>query len=1068
MNRDRHAPVCQPKTHRLVNIAVEVAGRAALHCLGMASTGNNDGSGAPGQTERGPAMRGAPLGSVAIGLATGVLGALALLTIGFAPVIVIPVAWLLTVCAGGLHASLRGASWTEHRIIASIIAVGSLVLLVDLSIHGPSRFAGEQDVESGRPATIGVLGYLLTLDERGEVAVELGPEPSVAPNTPYISIPGIPGQSEGTHATNSPVRVGVACVGEQCNIQLTPTGIRRDFIVGMRAAGGDDWKMAGAVDIPSTGYALRLRERADLGGPLGTQVLVEGEAFLERVIPITVDASSVRFGDCEIPRGPEPIYLPALEIRFIDTTHGCRLLPLTDEAHLHGRWLSRARDGSIAIPAHSLFEVSEAHVRWYPLEDHNLASSILAQDGTEVVPTPPQLEVARGDDFELALFRREFREIRLSEAVSEACAQAWRPLGEDWLHPRPTGCRQLLGTLHEQGFVAKVADREPMFEIRADRRDRRWGHQLFLDISPESWLTDPDEPRRHVLLSGRWPQGTTYSGSNTVEAYLDLPLRLYGTTPYRAVITFETREDDGVTLWIADALRRGEVQVDSAVLTLGPPDAQALITYERAPHPWRVARGVLWPTLLLSIALTLLSFSWLTGARIAATASRVAAFGSCVAVVVAHGLLQKALVAYTLVVHAPHDWKAFDQLLSSALILPMTIAFAGALALMGSGATAARGTSHGRRRLWVALALALFAVVLARSVGSVLGREAALGLRFVSLTPILAALFWMCAMAARSFAPRRGMTDGLTMALGAGLVLSWWTDKGAMLLLAIPVSMGIIPLLWGHPVIGRAYAWICAFAYVLILMFPQAFIQIWSGSENLLIPRLSVAQSTVCGDTDDEDIATLITAHCRTEGSPLSPLDTLDQAGVLDASASVSTRRHPLRGLDWMEDGAQYSECDAVDRFATRDAMEVGFFRAVAEHYRGSEPRYLRNDLLPFSPGVTNALLNDYVGVVAYLPQMPRGTLSAMALMISMLFLLVLAHGRPWSSLPGSAGVGAAALLLGAAVLTTAANLDGFPNFAQSVPLLALRSGSALMLDALALFTMVLGFALHTHPESEP
>jgi hypothetical protein len=1023
-----------------------------------------------------PAMNRALAGaSASVGLVVGGLGALILAMAGFSKVALLPTAWVLAVCSAALHAGVRhGTIWLEHRTVASVIAVGNLLLIADLLAFGPARFAPAPSVEQGRPATIGITGYQLALDEHGTLELDIGPEPSTAPKAPYISIPDIPSRSEGTHATNSPVHIQVSCADEQCSIQLTPTGIRRDFTLGIRGPEQDDWQIADAVDIPPHGHSLRLREHTELGGSMGEEVSVEDESYLERSIPIEIEADHVRFGDCEIPFAEEPIYVPVLEFRFIETSGGCRLKPITAADQLHGRWLERAPDGSIDIPAHSFFEITAEHVRWFPLENHNLATTIITPSGDELAATPPRLDFLAGETLQLALFRREFRQIRLPADIIEKCEGQWAARIDTLIGGRPTGCRQLKGYVKVQRFAATVETEldEQTFVVRIDRRDPGWGHRLFIDIPPSSWTSgDLEQPRRHVMFTGRWPQGTSFSGSSTQEEFLAMPLRLHGTTPYRAVITLDHgEEDDGVVLRIADASRRGEVSAGRAELTLGPPGSQALVTYEYPATPWRLAQAALWPTLAIAIALAALSFA--TG-LIGTVASRVAAVGSTIALIAAYGLLQKSLVAYSIVVHSPHDWKALDQLLVSALLLPAAIGLAGALAvLFHRDSSSPRDTGPEKSWVWPVLLGLLILVTIARAAGSFAGREAIDSFRFVLGTPWLASLYWMCTTAAQSRVDRRWFVDLATVGVGGALVLSWWTDKGAMLLLGVPVAMAMIRLVWHRPTPGRIFTWVVALGFMFVFLAPMTFIRAWSRTtDDLEIPALSVAQSSSCEIIDDSsDISRTITEQCMTPVSTSSALEALDNAGVLDTSATISGRRHPLRRLDWMEDGAQHSECDAIDRFPTRDAIEVGYFRALVERYRSEqEPTYLREELLPAPGGVTKALLDDYVGVVAYLPQMPRGAFSASAFMLVALFLLTLGHGRPWRSLWGAAALGSAGLLLGASILTVAANLDAFPNFAQSIPFLALRSFSALALDTLAVFAVTLGLALHTGAEaSEP
>ncbi|HEX2572145.1 MAG TPA: hypothetical protein VH877_21555, partial [Polyangia bacterium] len=192
-------------------------------------------------------------------------------------------------------------------------------------------------------------------------------------------------------------------------------------------------------------------------------------------------------------------------------------------------------------------------------------------------------------------------------------------------------------------------------------------------------------------------------------------------------------------------------------------------------------------------------------------------------------------------------------------------------------------------------------------------------------------------------------------------------------------------------------------------------------------------------------------------------LEVLEQQKLLDPRSAVAARRHPLRRLDWLNDGAGGAgggACGAVDRLPTRDALEVGFFRALIRQYTAEgavSGEYLRGDLLPFPRAVTDALLNDYLGTVAYLPQLPRGSLLSVALLLLFLWALVLGAGEAGASGAGFVGLAELGLLAAATALTVGANLDVYPNFAQSLPLLAIRSNSAWLLDGGCLFLATAG-----------
>jgi hypothetical protein len=1010
---------------------------------------------------------------LAVGLATALLAAIALAAIGFSASAWVAAAWVLGLAIAALYGGLRhGIIWLEHRIVGRVVCVGNVAFTVALMVLGPNLFADAESVQHGRPAVLGVTGYRLALDRDGQAAVDFGPEPHAAPRAAYFEIPGIPNQSEGSHAVNLPVHLDLTCSDSRCTLRLAPTGMRRDFTVGVRKPTSPDWEVAGAVDIES-GHVLRLVERTVLGGDLGQEVDLRGEPHLERMIPIEVGPDAVRFGDCSIPFDPDrPIYLPVLELRFMATEDGCRMIDIEQADILRGRWLKRAPDGSVDIPAHSFFELSDGRVRWYPLESHNLAASIVTGDGIEVAdPVTAELEFAADEAIELMVFRRRFAEVSLGKALRSECIDDWRASDERAFGGTGTGCRRLAATLRGLKFSALVERQglQRLFTVLVDRSDENWGHRVFLDIPFSAWEAQPDAegtpvPRRHILLTGRWPEGASVVGGSVDEQILAVPFRLHGTTPFRAVLTLESGEEqDDAVLRIADATRRGEVTASRAELSIGPPESQVLVTYERPTSPHGLARGTLWPTLALAIGSALLA---LFGHRLGAIAIRTAAVTSTLALIIAYSLLQKSLVAYSVVIHPPHDWEAFDQLVVSAIAMPLAVAAAAAAALIADGFTIKRVALVRAWLPWALLGLTCM-VALARVLASVLGREAIGSLRFVVVTPLLGALIWMCAIAAArvavdSPAGRQRVLDAAVLVAGGVLVLSWWADKGAMLMLAVPVALAMVYHTW-RLTAGKVLIWIIALGFAGIFFAPRQAVKVWSGQDSIEIPPLAVGKGSSCSEADEALDVEQAMEHCVSPiASDSDILGTLDRVGVLDTTASISSRRHPLRRLDWLEDGARDSECDAIDRFPTRDAMEVGFFRALVDRYRSEQDTsYLREQLLPFAPGVTNALLNDYVGLVTYLPQMPRGTFSTVAIMLLAMLLLSIGHGNPWRSLAGGAAVGAAGLLAGGSVLTIAANLDVFPNFAQSIPLLALRSHSALLLDALAVSLIVFGLSYH-------
>lgn len=1024
--------------------------------------------------------------------------ALFLLMFGVAPAACLFIAWILALALSTLRAGLlEGDVWLEKSAVGPLVAGINLLFLLLLVVSGPSYLADPSSVRRNRPAVIGVTGYHLALDDEGKLGADFGPSPNNLPNEPYFEVPGIPGPKPGRNAVNFPVHFSIECQNASCTAGLSPVGLRRDFVVGMRKRGDELLLMAGAATLElGSEYLLQLDERMDSSRAR--------HAPLQREIPISVDSQGVHFGACEIqrPESEGELILPVLEFRFLVTEGRCQLIPISRDDIITGRWINRGPHGGFDIPAHSFFRITARTVQWFPLEDGDIVAQLRTVGGAPLIPPDRvELEFTANEELELSVMRRRFMEVRLSEGRREACEAHWTStkVSHDsrwlpdfeipsaipsWLFNRGTGCRRMLGELHALDFFIERKPKERSVSFRLDSEDGGWGHEVYLDLPFSSWILEnkdgEDIPRRHILLTGRWPSGGSVGQQRIGEELLAVPFRLHGTTPYRAVLTLQEREVEGTLLSIADATQLREISEASARIELGPPDSRVILNYERPSSPHQLARATLYPILLFGVLMLGLA----VGGHLTdwGTARISGGVGSTLALIFASAMLQKSLVAYSVLIHAPHDWEAFDQLLASAFWVPVALATGVAVALIAS-----LFKPDWKAPIYsVLFGAALFLAGVARLL--LFDRETLGPVRLIALAPALAALAWAFVVVLTHYMRAHRATlvarsrllpaalHSLVMTSFALAVLSWWRDKGAMLIVTVPLVLA-----WLYYVsqnFERRHVGVPAVLLPLALFaclfgWPRGIVELWAQTDDISLPAVPVASGSACStipSTSEE--ARLMREMCSREvvGPERSVLEYLDQTEVLlDAQKTVSERRHPMRRLDWLEDGANNSPCNAIDRFPTRDAIEVGFVRTIVDLYRSDhQSEYLREELLPFGRGVTNSLLDDYAGLVVYLPQMPRGCFSTIGLLLCALLLMIVGHGRPWSSVAGGVALGAGVLLCGAGVLTIAANLDIFPMIAQSIPLLALRSHSALGLDAVALFLLTASLGIQRSGTTPP
>lgn len=322
------------------------------------------------------------------------------------------------------------------------------------------------------------------------------------------------------------------------------------------------------------------------------------------------------------------------------------------------------------------------------------------------------------------------------------------------------------------------------------------------------------------------------------------------------------------------------------------------------------------------------------------------------------------------------------------------------------------------------------------------------------------------------------------LALMVGVTAAWYSDKGAAILLFFPLGAVWLLSVQRHlklapneapgrrllQAVQLAPAALCA----VLLLLPGPIVGRFGPDALLQVPT---ATPPVCAEVDDDEqggdpctTPTRVSVGRGGSGASVANADLergaalrlLQEEGLI---AGEGNPRHTIRVADWLNDRQPDATCRAALRLPTREGLEVGFFRELTRSFQSSpaeERGYLRRELLQYNRRVVDPLLNDYLPAVMLVPQFPRGTVSTLAYGWLALWLLVLLRGWRRDSPPGPGWVVGTALLtlvVAGTVLTLACGMDIFPNFAQSVPFLAIRTNSGWLLDAFAVGLAVAAFA---------
>jgi hypothetical protein len=935
----------------------------------------------------------------------------------------------------------------------------NLVAVAALMLFGPAGIASEEDLGRQLPIYLGLTGYRLVMapDSAAPVAAgttgtfrvsaTLGPSPLVWPPTsegtrqvaPYhFVVPGLSAEDDDGLPLNDPSAFSVWCNGKEpgahCELDLRAGSRRRDYLPAVEVAGR--WQWLGGVPIPSGG-AITIEP-----------VPANGHSRETRLINVHIEGDTLRLNDCpvKVPADGETI-LPVADLYYVD--QGCKPRDILPQDLEGGLWLRPGKRGNTDVPAYSFLAVRPGpSVELVALQDRafKVTSSVAQGTGGGARSFP----FALGETLRLAVARRVFT----ARTVSKDC------------DPKPdfAGCLRLKGRLDTLPWIVQVKDNAPRLElaIDIDRAEPLWRPLAWTELTPDQ-LVDADRyPIRFSFEQGRWRSGEPRPPTSG-ERLLELPFRLLGGLPYSAQLVPRLSGVDGATLIVHDSARQSMHFERGTRLELGPEEARAVMEFERAPSPRRPARAAIWP--LFAAAAGLLVFLFLVRPE-ERRGHAPALLASCGAVVVAYGQLLRAHVGFAVVVHEPWDPNAFVQVVLSSAGLAASLVLATL-----SGVAVSRSLPD---RFWKAMeggrpsvaGGVLFVVAVSRLAFSIRGREALGPFRFVLIIAPLMALIWyvLSRHANDDRAPRSRLRTLWYLALAAFSVFAWAGDFGAVILLLAPTAVGLV-VLWspGTGQIGRvALPSLLLFALVLggVFRVPE---RVLSLAYNLHeIPAVEVGHRSACAAPAAREENKCWLSQAARSSSP-AETNALDVVEDTIGEVGAHKRRKRLRVLDWIEDGNDASTCFAAERFPTVEGLEVAFFRAQIRRYRdgGGDRAYLRDGLLPFALPVQKSLLNDYLGAAAFAPQMPPGSLAATAfLLVALAAAAVLIFPRALRSSFGAGGLGAIACLGCASVLTVAANLDVLPNFAQSIPLVAIRSETAWLIDAaglgVALFLLAL------------
>lgn len=981
------------------------------------------------------------------------------------------------------------------------IAVWGLGLLgVLIFLVGPWYVASSASVLPQLPVYVGIASYQLPMIQRrdpagtqarSEVSVALGAGARRGLTDYRVTLPIFPEADDRAPGANSPTTLRVSCTGapsgpRQCTASVEIDAARRDYHV--EVTGGTPRRL-GVVEIPSEAQLY-----------FGFRSPGNAANLEERSIPIEVHPDHVTFGRCAVPRAKDPLLVSVLDLAFMETSTACRTLVPSNQDRNLGRWIRREPNGAFEIPTCSYFQIDADGVRYVPLESRSIADRIeLPAEQSGAPPLRTEFVLGAREPAQVIFVQRTFQD--RSDTVSapprgrlqtflrehglrDDCRVRWHATS-DGVFGQNSACLQVRVSVTRHAVSLSLDPNGSAIRVELGPSLRS---DAFVEIPNREWaraLAGRQQPVQYIYHHGHWIGSASPYGTARNQEVLDVPFRLLDGPPFRATLDFR-RADEEVAVRLRDGVRQ-QTFTAPAVVELGAPSGpSARLEVADAPAPGPFLRGAMWP------ALTLLAlFVLFLGQH-----PRVALLGAGVAVILLWTTLVRAILAYSVILHRPYDWKAFDQLVVGSTVTPLAVALVSLAVLYGgpllervrrsrrqpamagpptadpdaqeqpASTSKAPGDQHSLRRVRVVVWVALVAVGLARVLFSLFGREQLGGIRIAVAIPLIAAGLWWLLWTPDPTAHAAPRTRWWSpFVAGFVAVAPWYNDGGAMLIIAAPALLAVAYASRHH----RGLLVAASIAAAVLVFFPrQVALYTYLRVRQTGVTTLPGGPEAVC----TQPATTTPDCQSRVYGDVMTALDTMH---LLDATRTISERRHPLRVLDWVEDGGR-RRCMAMDRLPTRDGLEVGFFRAVVQRYHqtgadGARP--LRDDLLPFSSAVSNALLNDYLGAVLVVPQLPRGSLGGVPLMLAILTAAAWVARKPTRSARPPwwfPAIGALAVLTAASILTTAANLDVLPNFAQSLPLLAIRSGSALFFDTLALM-LFMGFwcldAVRPREESE-
>ncbi len=1038
------------------------------------------------------------------------------------PVAVIPFAWGLCWLGFLLLVWPMGLVTGHRQYLALFLAL--LVMLVGLLL--PGRFVDSDELVDSLPVYLSLVGLDLEPVAGSSPAqhqVSLGASLGQAPESArrHVVLPWISDR-------NSPTRLSINCQpASSAQGSDSPSSCKAQVELG---SGRKDYFVRATLDEPEgNNPSSSARTWGVVQLQSGDTLRLSGESGAHtRDLTITEPKDRPRYwvlGGCQVekPSAGGVTRVALLDIYYTSFQDGtCKLRHVTDTDRKEMRWVSRAVEGGWDIGAYSFLELRSSGLRLVALDDPHLNVSLYPAGTAPPAPAAPSrspatlaspridteqdtryfppdrmetspLAFSSGDSLRLDFLLRRFTLVELSPESESRCARSWN-LGD---------CRRLTVSLTQHGLDLRIRDDARLF-IEPHGRDLSSRKGMALTLLPDDLLLPSSqggfsgEPRTFLLAQGNQKARTMFRQAYQNEATpLLFPFRLEGGTPYAATMDF-SREKGVATLHVADSLRKVSFNAGER-FSLGSAD-RITMEFEVARDPTAWLRIVLSPWIfaaLLVAGSVLVTGAWKHPR--AALFREIPTGGALLLLALlllgSFATLFKAMVSFGVFSLPPGDWKAFDQLTLSTLLLPLALLaawLAGAcLGRMRRFKDPAGPSTSSRLSPWL---LGLFVILALVRLFALWGREQLGSLRLVIAIPIFITLY----VALLVFPPesiarqvrRSALARLVYSTVLAGLALSgWWMDKGALILLLFPLLAAWTWLLTTdrHAAVVRqresssrrkltVLVALVALGAGMVLLFPGlASSLVFDPPERLL--GYSPDPQQTCHDP--ENSSSFLANQCRT--SVADPDE--DGLEILEADGLLVSRgnpRHKIRIADWLNDHGPEDECKAAARLPTREGLEVGFYRQVSRRFLASsseERRYFRPDLLDYPSTVVDPLLNDYLPSTTLVPQFPAFTISALAMGWTCLWAgLVLLKLRTAPEEPPDsasrflwvAGMANLFLPVTGTVLGLATALDLYPNFAQSIPLLAIRSHSAWLLDALSLSMALFLLSAYHEQRKEP